>query len=147
MVYLYIADRRFFIEKMLTDSNPASYHGYAVGRLNHFILTFCPFHEYRREKHNFIWLEINHHANMFMQCRPPYIPLLFSKTGVYRGIHYVLIFALKHRLWVLVTTAVLARTHNVLSKNKKNIKKNYLKIIVFTAVKYCNKLHRHICAM
>ena len=26
----------------------------------------------------------------------------FSKTEVYRGIHYFLIFALKHRLWVLV---------------------------------------------
>ena len=29
-------------------------------------------------------------------------PLLYSKTGVYKGIHYFLIFALKHRLWVLV---------------------------------------------
>ena len=26
-------------------------------------------------------------------------------TGVYRGIHYFLIFALKHRLWALVRTA------------------------------------------
>ena len=33
---------------------------------------------------------------------PLYTPLLFSKTGVYRGIHYFLIFALKHILWVLV---------------------------------------------
>ena len=28
---------------------------------------------------------------------PPYTPLLYSKTGVYRGIHFFLIFALKHR--------------------------------------------------
>ena len=35
----------------------------------------------------------------------PYTPLLYSKTGVYRCIHYFLIFALKHKLWVLVRTA------------------------------------------
>ena len=34
--------------------------------------------------------------------KTPYIPLLYSKTGVYRGIHYFLIFALKHRFRVLV---------------------------------------------
>ena len=33
--------------------------------------------------------------------------LLYSKTGVYRGIHYFSYFCSKHRLWVLVrTTAV-----------------------------------------
>ena len=32
-----------------------------------------------------------------------------GKTGVYRGIHYFLNFALKHRLWVLVRTASLRR--------------------------------------
>ena len=36
---------------------------------------------------------------------PPCTSLLYSKTGVYRGIHYFLIFALKHILWVLVRTA------------------------------------------
>ena len=35
---------------------------------------------------------------------PPYTPL-YSKTGVYRGKHNFLIFALKYRLWVLVRTA------------------------------------------
>ena len=40
---------------------------------------------------------------------PPYNPLLYSKTGVYRGIHFFLIFALKHRLGVLVRTASLKR--------------------------------------
>ena len=61
--------------------------------------------------------------------------MLFIKTGVYRGIHYFLIFALKHRLWVLLRTAsceaVLTCTHNVLSKNKKNITFFHLKIIFF----------------
>ena len=41
------------------------------------------------------------------------LPLLYSNTGVYRGIHYFLIFPLKHRLLVLVRTASL--------KNMKNI--------------------------
>ena len=33
------------------------------------------------------------------------IPLLYSKTGVCRGIPIFLNFATKHRLWVLVRTA------------------------------------------
>ena len=45
--------------------------------------------------------------------QPPTTPLLYSKTGVYRGIHFFLIFALKHRFWVLVrTAAVLTCTHS-----------------------------------
>ena len=40
---------------------------------------------------------------------PPYTPLVYSKTRVYRGTHYCLIFALKHRLWVFVRTASLRR--------------------------------------
>ena len=35
----------------------------------------------------------------------PLNPLLYSKTGVYRGIHYFSYFCSKHRLWVLVRTA------------------------------------------
>ena len=46
----------------------------------------------------------------------PLTPHLYSKTGVYRGIYFVLIFALKHRLLVLVVPTI-----NVLSKNKKKI--------------------------
>ena len=40
---------------------------------------------------------------------PPYTPLLYCKTGVYRGIYYFLIFALKHRLWVPVRSASMMR--------------------------------------
>ena len=40
----------------------------------------------------------------------------FTPHRVYRGIHYFLIFALKHRLWVLVRTASL--------KKMKTVKKN-----------------------
>ena len=52
---------------------------------------------------------IYHHENKSVLRTPPYIPLLNSKTGVYRGIHYFLIFALKHRLWVLDKTASVRR--------------------------------------
>ena len=68
---------------------------------------------------------------------PPYIPLLYSKTGVYRDIHYFHIFALKHILWVLVITI----TNNICFDHKyEKGKKNQLKIVIFTAVKiavYC----------
>ena len=70
---------------------------------------------------------------MSVRFIPPYNPLLYSKIGVYRGIQYFLIFALKHRLWV--------PTINVLSKNKINIRIFHLKINIFTAVKNCCILH------
>ena len=47
----------------------------------------------------------SHKENMSVKCIPPHTPLLYSKTGVYRGIPIFLIFAPKHRLWVLVRTA------------------------------------------
>ena len=48
----------------------------------------------------------------------PYTQLLSSKNGVYRGLHYFLIFALKHRLWVLVSEAVLTCTHDLCFEQK-----------------------------
>ena len=70
---------------------------------------------------------------------PPFTPFLYGKTWVYRGLHYFLIFALKHILWV--------PTIYVLSKNKTNIIFFHLKIINFTAVKYCSILHGHVFVM
>ena len=49
---------------------------------------------------------------MSVQYISPYTPLLYSKTGVRRGIPIFLIFALKHRLWVL-PEAVLTCTQNL----------------------------------
>ena len=46
-----------------------------------------------------------HYKNIPIWFWPPYTPLLFSKTGVYMGIHYFSYFCSKHRLWVLVRTA------------------------------------------
>ena len=48
--------------------------------------------------------EFLHHENTPIKlCRTPVNPLLYSKTGVYRGIHYFFYFCSKHRLWVLVS--------------------------------------------
>ena len=48
---------------------------------------------------------------------PAYTAILHSNTGVYRGIHYFLIFALKHILSVLIE-AVLTCTHNIYFEQK-----------------------------
>ena len=39
---------------------------------------------------------------MSVKCVPPQTPLLYSKTGVCRGIPGFIIFGAKHTLWVLV---------------------------------------------
>ena len=51
---------------------------------------------------------------------PPYTPLLYSKTGVYRGIYYFLIFALKHSF----SEAVLTCTHNLCFEQKNENSQN-----------------------
>ena len=78
----------------------------------------------------------------------PYIPILCSKTGVYRGVPIFLIFDPIHTctsiLWVLVRTALPKRfervpTFNILSINIESIK-NPMKFSFFTAEKssvYC----------
>ena len=69
--------------------------------------SFCAIHLGRRRDNIMQTCPCNVH--------PLYTPLLYSKTVVYRGIHYFLIFALKHRLWVLVrTAAVLTCTHKAM---------------------------------
>ena len=47
---------------------------------------------------------VSHQENMSVKCIPPQTPLLYRKTGVYVGITKFLIFAPKHRLWVLIRT-------------------------------------------
>ena len=42
---------------------------------------------------------------MSMKRIPRHNPILYSKTGVYRGIPILLILDPKHKLWVLVRTA------------------------------------------
>ena len=66
----------------------------------------------------------------YLDIFDPLNPLLYSKTGVFRGIHYALCFffyAQKHRLSVLVRTASPRRfkrvpTIYVLCRNMKNIR-------------------------
>ena len=58
------------------------------------VVSYCP---------GKVWV---HHKNMPIQFWPPLIPLLYRKTGVYRGIYYFfLISAHTHRMWVVVRTA------------------------------------------
>ena len=64
---------------------------------------------------------VDHQDNMSMLLMPHCTSILYSNTGVYRGIHFFLIFASKHRLWVLVRTAteaVLTCNHNLSFEQK-----------------------------
>ena len=65
--------------------------------------------------------------------------------------HCFLIFALKHRWWVLVKTASQS-THVypqsiIWAKKEENITIFHLKIIILTAVKNCYVLHGHVFVM
>ena len=63
--------------------------------------------------------------------KTPLTPHLYIvKLGFTEGIHYFLIFALKHRLWVRLNRLSVSTIY-VLSKNKKNITFFHLKIIIF----------------
>ena len=86
-----------------------------------------------------------HQDDLSVKCIPPYTraytPLLYRKTGVYRGIPIFLNLDPKYRLWVLVRTASPSvPTMYVLSKNKKNIKFFLMKFSIFATEKisiYC----------
>ena len=55
---------------------------------------------------------------MSMSYIPSYTPLLYSKTGVCKGVCLFLIFDPKHRLCVLVGKEVLTCTHNLCFEQK-----------------------------
>ena len=69
-----------------------------------------------------------HHANISV-----YTPLIYSKIGVYNGIHNFLMFALKQKLWVLFRTASLMLRAKIIKYHKFP---SDVKIIVFTVMKY-----------
>ena len=69
---------------------------------------------------------------MSVQYIPPYTPLLYNKTGVCRGIPIFLIFAPKHRLWVLVRTA---------SIKKKNLRLLHGQVFVMKCQTLCKDVH------
>ena len=112
-------------QKKLTQTLQAG----SVGRKIFFILIIP-------EKDNFIM--VTNPCNV----DPTYIPILCSKTGVYRGIHCFLILLIN-------IDCGFSSTIYVLSKNKKNITIYHLKIIIFTAVKHCRMhvLHRRVIVM
>ena len=62
----------------------------------------------------------------------PLNPLLYSKTGVNKGIHYFSNFCSKHRLWVLIRTASplcfeqkYENYKNILSENFQVLEANF----------------------
>ena len=66
--------------------------------------------DYTPLKGQMTFSEITHHENKSVLRTPPYTQLLFEivKLGL-TGVYFFLIFATKHRLWVLVRTASLRR--------------------------------------
>ena len=70
---------------------------------------------------------------------------LYSKTGVYRGIHYFSISAHKHRLWVLIRTASSSTQQSMFwAEIWKKIRIFYLKYLVVMFSVYQN---RHVFVM
>ena len=66
------------------------------------------------------------HDNMPIEIGPLQITLLYSKTGVYRGIRHFVISALEHGWWVLAGTTLLEAVQAnsqwlVLDRNPKQI--------------------------
>ena len=66
-----------------------------------------------------------------------------SKTGVYWGIHYFHIFALKHRSWVIVRTASACSMYPRSMFWAKSIIFFHLKFTIFTAMKNRSIFQRH----
>ena len=96
----------------------------------------------------------SHHTNMSVKWKTPYTQLLYSKTGVYRGIQFFLIFAPKQILWVLVRTAsymwVLVRTASLTCTHSMfwaKILEIHLKLSFFTDFKNRCIFHGHVCVM
>ena len=75
-------------------------------------------------------------------------PILYSKTRVYRGIQFFfLIFALKHRSWVL-NEAVLTCTHNLGFEQKYENSQNFnRKLSIFRREKSLHMLHKRVFVM
>ena len=85
---------------------------------------FPPFLLYVRWKSGvtFVWrcfrdVSNNHHANKPVQFRPP--PPFYSKTRVYRGIHYFPNFAQNTECKYLLERPNLTRTHRLCFEQKK----------------------------
>ena len=100
------------------------------------------------------------HLCHIVSWKPAYIiltpfktPLLYSKTGVYRGIHYFSYFCSKNIDCVYSLELPHRRGSNeypqsmFLSKNVKNIRVFYLKIFSFFEVKFSIYLNRGVFVM
>ena len=94
---------------------------------------------------------------MSVKCIPPHTPLLYSETGVYRGIAFFLIFDPKHRLWVLVRTGSNVYPQSMFGAKKMKILDFFhfflfflsffffsFLFFFFTALRKSNILHGHV---
>ena len=79
---------------------------------------------------------------MSVQCSALYTPLLYSKTGIYRGIHYFL-FLLQN----IDCGYSLEPPHCGCSNGTHHQCFEQLKINIFTAVKYCCILQGRVFIM
>ena len=82
----------------------------------------------------------------YKHARVNYTPLLYSKTGVYRGIHYFLVFALKHRLLVLVRTASMSN-HNLCFLAKLRKISHFFSSDIFHFYSREKSQYRHVIVM
>ena len=84
----------------------------------------------------------NHTCIILTPLNPAF---MFCKTGVYRVYNFFLIFAPKHRLWVLIRPAS-PSTHNL--EHKCEIYQNFLsESFHFLVVKFSVYLNRHVFVM
>ena len=80
---------------------------------------------------------------------PSHPTFIYSNTGVNIGIHYFLIFSLKHKSFgypLELIAVVLTCTHIFLAKIRTILEKNHL-MIAFTAVRNYSILNRRVIVM
>ena len=104
-------------------------------------LTFEPHHENTCFSHY-----LNNNCTIRITCpcnEHPLTPHFYIEKVGFTRVYIFFLFLLQN----IDCGYSLEPPRYVLSKNKKNIKNFHLKIINFTAVKYCCILHGHVCVM
>ena len=82
----------------------------------------------------------------------PLTPHFYIVNLGFTGVYFFLMFVLKQRLWVLIRTVPVRRfshapTVYVLSEYGEKEEKKQLKKFIFTAIKICSILHKHVIVM
>ena len=82
--------------------------------------------------------------NMSVCFIPPYTPLLYSKTGVYKGLHYFHIFALKHILCTCTHKYVLSKNMKTKFLNVKLVLLSDTYLIIIFAICHCHSFKNEL---